>query len=63
VQQTKLHQYTERANIPVEKLVHSKLNVRQFHEEDKIEILANRINRIGFEETRAVWVTPNSKRL
>jgi len=45
-----------RKRLPVEKCVHSPFNTRKTRDPEVIERLAERIKRIGYEPTRAIWV-------
>lgn len=47
------------AEIPVLSLIHSRFNTRKSRKPEDIGALAERIKSNGFEQTRALWVTPN----
>jgi site-specific DNA-methyltransferase (adenine-specific) len=42
-------------DVPVERCDHSRFNTRKTRSDDRIEVLASRIGRNGFERTRALW--------
>ncbi|SMB96257.1 DNA modification methylase [Thermanaeromonas toyohensis ToBE] len=48
----------ELVDLPVALLRHSRFNTRKTREAADIQMLAERIRRIGYERTRAVWAVP-----
>lgn len=47
---------TKLITVPTARCRHSRFNTRKTRSEAEVDILAERIKRIGFEQTRAVWV-------
>lgn len=45
-------------HVPTELCFHSPFNTRKTRDAKQIKRLAERINKFGFEETRALWVRP-----
>lgn len=50
----------EARNIPISQIRHSRFNTRKTRNNEDIRVLAERIKRIGFEETRALWVVKST---
>jgi site-specific DNA-methyltransferase (adenine-specific) len=46
------------AEIPISSLAHSRFNSRKSRKPEDVGVLAERIQRIGFEQTRALWAVP-----
>lgn len=53
-----LEKKRELLDVPIFCLTHSRFNTRKTRVSEDVQMLAERIKRIGFERTRALWVIP-----
>jgi len=53
-----LEKKRELLDVPVSHLTHNRFNTRKTRVPEDVRMLAERIRRIGFERTRALWVVP-----